>query len=100
MSGTMLRIDPNAPERTVRWEKSGPPNWETLRDLVGGYIERVRVKYQGRTRDAWVDEDGRMKSLSWNAKGTQLLCGPYVGTTIVGPMVVWIPDKREQVRHE
>ena len=94
MSGTLIRIAASGDLTSLRWEKKGPPNWETRSDLVGGYIERVKVRWEGRTRDAYVDENGFAKDLPHNPHVGQLLCSGFEGSTIVGPLVIWVPDAK------
>jgi hypothetical protein len=60
------------------WAKSGPPDWEFLNKLVGGYIESVKVQYEGRIRQAYVNTSAFIN----------------FGIDIVGPLVVWVPDKK------
>lgn len=95
-TGTLVLILTNGSFTTVHvGDKKGPP-LETLQRLVGGYIERVKVRYNDRVRDAYVNEDGILKGLSYNETATRLLDGIWKGARIVGPMVVWVPDPKEK----
>lgn len=93
MSGLLIKVNPDGTRVEEVWGKRGPPNWETLKRLVGGYIEMVQVRYEGRLRDAYVNEDGFGERLPYNPHGTALLGGRFegTGTTIVGPLVIWVP---------
>lgn len=93
MSGLLIKIDVDGTRIEEVWGKRGPPNWETLKRLVGGYIELVQVRYEGRLRDAYVNEDGLSERLQYNPHATALLGGRFegTGTTIVGPLVIWVP---------
>lgn len=88
MSGTLFVMSPDGRVTEERWEQTGYPKLEVMQRLVGGYIERVRVSWQGRKRDAYVDEDGLAKQLPPNFNATRL-CGMF----IVGSIVIWVPDK-------
>ena len=61
MSGTLFRVPANGPVEIHRHEGSGTPGLAQLQKLVGGYIERIRVHYENRVRDAYVDEEGVYK---------------------------------------
>jgi hypothetical protein len=98
MAGTLVIIQPDGTKTEQRWEKSGPPNWETLSAAVGGYIERIRVKYNGRARDCYVNEEGILKRLPANSEIRQLAADYYAqGSTYSiqqfhGPGAIWVPD--------
>jgi hypothetical protein len=96
MSGTIVILHVDGSTTEKRWEKRrGPPNWETLRDAVdGGYIEHVRVRWAGKVRDAYVDEDGISRGLPVNNKATAALAEPFIGNTLLGPCAIWIPDPK------
>lgn len=93
MSGLLIKLFPDGTHVEEVWPKRGPPNWETLKRLVGGYIELVQVRYEGRLRDAYVNENGYSEGLQHNPHATALLGGRFegTGTTIVGPLVIWVP---------
>lgn len=96
MSGTLFVINPDDTQTELRWEKSGPPDLATLQAAVGGYIERVKVKFNGMTRDAYVNEDGLSEGLAYNRFGTKLTRGTiFEGVTLVGPVVVWVPTPKK-----
>lgn len=58
-----------------------------LQKAVGGWIEQVHVKYRGVRREAYVDEEGKLKELQFNGPATQ--CAQAYGYgEICGPMVV------------
>jgi hypothetical protein len=71
-----MNADGSLEEFDIKHDHSG--QLEALQSLVGGYIERVRI---GR-KFGWVDEEGRLKPLQYNAGGS-LLCG----FGIYGPLV-------------
>lgn len=81
-----------------RHEGKGRPPLETLQGLVGGYLEPVKVRYEGRVREAYIDEDGRMKNLRFNEMATQLYHNYWRSESqyIRGNMVVWVPDPKEK----
>jgi hypothetical protein len=87
MSGTLLVIDPDGTKTRIRHEKKDQPELKVIQRAVGGYIERIRVRFNHRLRDAYVNEDGLSMGLAYN---------PHVRMlsqhTIVGSMAIWIPD--------
>ena len=95
MSGKLVLVLQTGEIRTVPYAAKGYPELKTLQRSVGDgrvTIERVRVRHEGRIRDAYVDEDGFSKRLLSNAQA-------YIqyGITIVGNLVVWVPDPRPSV---
>jgi hypothetical protein len=93
MSGTVITIRTNGERVEQRWEKSGPPKWEVLRDAVGGYIERIKVRWGDRVRDAYVNENGMAENLPFNPS-SHLCTGLFAGTQILGNIVIWVPDPK------
>lgn len=101
MSGTIITILPDGSETIEHWAKSGSPSLQRLQHGVGGYIERVKVRYKtnwettARVRDAYVNENGIMEGLQFNRKATLLTQGTiFEGVQLVGPVVIWIPDPK------
>lgn len=92
MSGLLIVISPDGTKRAIPWIKRGPPDLKILQESVGGCIERVRVRWEDRVRDAYVNEDGHALRLAINAAGTSLLSQRLAGSFLVGPVAIWIPD--------
>jgi hypothetical protein len=67
--------------------------FEKCQELVGGYIERVHVMYEGKRRDCWLDEEGLLKRLSPNRRIMEMDVdrGLRGGMPLVGKGVIWIP---------
>ena len=87
--GTLVCIKPDGTEERIEAKK---PDYEVLNRLVGGYIERVRVRYEGRIRDCYVNEDGFRLTLEPNEHIRSKLAGVfehYQGV-ILGNGVVWV----------
>jgi hypothetical protein len=61
MSGTFVKIDVDGTVTKERTELKGSAPYDPLSRLVGGFVERVKVRYEGKLRDAYVDEDGFAK---------------------------------------
>lgn len=92
--GCLVTVQPTG--ATVITRREEPPSLDDLQKAVGGYIERVRVRYEGRVRDAYVNEEGLLKSLPPNRAATGLLAPPFSpGSFIVGLLVFWVPDPKE-----
>jgi hypothetical protein len=95
MSGRLVVVYPDG-AITVHSHR-GTPDLDTLQGLVGGFIERVSIRWNGRVRDAYVDEDGLSKWLPYNHHATQLTKGTqFEGCRLHGNLVVWIPDPRRK----
>lgn len=98
MSGTIVIIKPGetatALHESRRWNKAGQPDYGVLREVIGGgWIELIKVKYDGRLRDAFVDEEGLLKKQAPNDAATIMCVNRHF---IVGIMAVWIPDAKKQ----
>lgn len=100
MSGVYIVIAPDGNQRRLKEPKKGR-QLDMLQQLVGSpvrkaYVERVRVTFEGRVRDAYVDEDGIMKQLPVNNHATRLLAKPFDRNRQVlwGTMVIWVPDPK------
>lgn len=96
MSGTMVVIKEDGTETLHPWLKSKPPDWETIRDHIGGYIERCKCRYAGKVCDMWCDENGLLVGKEINPKATALIRLYYGPATqvIVGTVMVWVPGKQ------
>lgn len=95
--GTLTTIAPDGRHTAQRFETSAKvsgPGLSALQAAVGGYIERVRVRFNGRVRDAYVNEDGYSKGLLVNRPAMAILAEPFQGATIVGNLAVWEPDPK------
>ena len=93
MSGTLVIIPPMGAVRTLRYEGR---QWslEQVQSLCEGYIERVQVRWDGRIRDAYVDEDGVAHQAPYNERATLALSERWQGQQIVGTAVVIVPDSK------
>jgi hypothetical protein len=62
-------------------------------ELVGGWVERVQVVYEGKKRDCWLDEEGLLKLLPVNERVMEIDAdrGRRGGMPLVGKGVIWIP---------
>lgn len=47
------------------------PTYQQLRDAVGNIIQPVSVFWQGKTRQAYVDEEGLLRGLPINERATE-----------------------------
>lgn len=90
MSGKLIRISPEGEVTCHIWAGRGSWPLKMAQDLVGGYVERIRAKYNGRIRDCLVDEDGLSKNLPPNRWASSALGW----RSLVGPVVIWVPDPR------
>lgn len=90
-SGKLVRIAPDGTIAETHVPEKKGPSLALLQDKVGGYIELVKVRYDGTVRTAYVDEDGRSKSLLPNPHATVLCVNDH---RLFGPLVIWIPDHK------
>lgn len=93
-SGKLVIIPPSG----VRSDQvlTDKPELHQLQAAVGGYIERVRVRVDGRVRDGFVNEDGIAEGLPVNRPAMDLLAPPFDKrvNVLLGNLVVWVPDPK------
>lgn len=95
-SGTLVVIKPDGTRTEARFSGRDAPGLDALQAAVGGYIERVRVRFQGRVRDAYINEEGALNGLPNNKHATALLANPVLTVTgyLQGNLAVWVPDPK------
>ena len=96
----LIPADVSAPE--VRTEFKGKaPEYADLRKAVGGLIQPVSLYYQGRTRSAYVNEEGLLHGMRPNPRASRMWreWGQRTGhggtDTLVGPAVIVLWEKVE-----
>lgn len=92
----LVTIHPDGERSERRYEKR--PTLEDLQAAVGGYVEHVKVKYKGKIRDAYVNEDGKLKNLPFNEAATGYYIEAHRGFVvdyIVGPLVIEMKEKSD-----
>lgn len=94
--GKLVRVSALGEMTETRIEDRNGPGHTILNTLVGGYFERIRVRYEGKIRDAYVDEEGLLKGLPVNSWVHDKLDGVFKGYSapIAGPVVIWVPDAK------
>jgi hypothetical protein len=96
MSGILTVYNEDGTIKSFMVSEKRPP-YETLRQLVRGYIERVQLReVSGKIREAYVDEDGISKGLPFNEQATCMLHERYRGQRLYGPCVMWSPTPKEK----
>jgi hypothetical protein len=95
MTGRLIVITPNGTHSVTEIKTAKGPTLKDLQTAVGGYIERVRVRYDGRVRDAYIHEEGLILGLPVNNRATSMLAAEYnTCGGIRGPLAVWVPDPK------
>jgi hypothetical protein len=93
MSGTLVKLHTDG--TITRHEITGGcASLKQLQDLVGGYVTLVHVMWEGKSRHAYVDEDGESKGLEFNDYASTAFLEADGHHPLVGPMVVWVPAPR------
>jgi hypothetical protein len=91
--GWLVAIYPDGKEKT--WE-APKLSFQQVKDIIGNncsIIERTKVKYRGKARDCWMDEEGLLKRNLRNPF-VQALSQDYWGLQtqeFAGTGVIWIP---------
>lgn len=57
---------------------------EQLQSIVGGWIQLIHVPYEGKVRTAFVNEEGKMHGLPYNARATEM----YRRDVLVGSLII------------
>lgn len=71
MTWTQTVIQPNGEETVTEIEHR--PTLDQMRDLIGGgYVELVRVLWEDKPTQMFVDEEGLIKALPYNARATEI----------------------------
>src|ERR1017187_3811265 len=89
--GVLIIYSPAGVRSEVVITTANGPSLDQLKTAVGGGMERVKVRYEGRVRDAYVNEEGVLQNLPENDVGTAMLYGPWRIHTIAGPIAIWVP---------
>ena len=90
--GTLVVLKVDGTKEALR--VPGELKVEQLQKLVGGWVEPVRIKYEGRMRTAFVNENGKLLGLKPNFRATCCFKAANIIPTsdfIVGNMAVWLP---------
>jgi hypothetical protein len=88
-AGIMILI---APDGSISAEHHGSFVLELAQKWVGGYVELVRLRYEGRVREAYVNEEGKLNGLPLNRAATEMMIPPLRGHDVIfGPVVIWVP---------
>jgi hypothetical protein len=86
--GALVIIGADGTTDRIHFKPGVRPSIETMRAAIGGgYVELFHVEYEGKRREAYADEDGKLKGQPFNAEATRI-ASPHV---IVGTMAVWVP---------
>lgn len=54
------------------------PTLEELKEWVGGYIEHVSVRFEGRAADLYLNEDGINQELPQNLYASKVFAGQFL----------------------
>lgn len=65
-----VKITASGEVTTIDFPDDETKQYPIMRDAVGGYIERVAIRINGRPFDMWVNEEGLLRHLPYNAIAT------------------------------
>jgi hypothetical protein len=98
MSGVLVEIKPDGTE--TKHEVKGHIPLQTIWKLVGGYVERIKVRYDGKVRDCYLNENGVAERLIVNPKIRELAKLYYTQggelQQFLGTGVIWVPNPRKK----
>jgi len=88
-----LAIYIKADNSSIRIEETKRLTLEQLQEAVGGYIERVPVKVNGKRAWMWVNEEGKLRGLPINDLATATTAASGTPQLIVGDVVITLGVK-------
>lgn len=96
--GFLVHIPADVSKEITREPFTGSaPAYESLRAAVGGLIQPVKLKYEGRSRSGYVNEEGLLQGLPFNRRATVMWreWSPVAtaGQILVGPAVIVFWEK-------
>lgn len=88
--------------KTTKTESESVPQYETISEAVGGYIETVPHfdKYEGRPCVAFCNEEGKLDGLDPNPVAQQYWdeqLGFYNPDYLVGPILIIAADTKQEL---
>jgi hypothetical protein len=98
MPGILVKIQSDGTVENIPVKEKSPP-LGLLQVHVGGYIEGIKVMYEGKTRTAYVNDEGLLRGLPINRLATEAAQAYYQRpiSPIVGTMVIWMPNVQTSV---
>jgi len=93
MSGTIVTIRPDGEIERLAWVGRKGPTLDALQKAVGGYIEPVPVRFEGRARQGYVNEDGISLGLQPNPHAVKY---DAYGRLLLGNLAIWVPDAKSK----
>lgn len=72
-----------------------PATLEQLQKAVDGYIEPVRVRFEGKVRRAFVNEEGLLRGLPLNRTASKMALEYGYAMQLVGNLVMDFPTPKE-----
>ena len=97
MPGTLVIIKSDGTvEKTHIEEKS--PGVEPVQAAVKGYFTVIKVRYKGRTRTAYVNEEGLSMNLDPNPYAFEMVESPGIKVQgmVFGDMAIWVPGQPDR----
>jgi len=83
----LLIIPADENERETRKQTTVEPTLPELQTVVGGYVERLYVRYNDQDAHLFVNEDGRALALPLNGRASRMY-----GCDILGDVALWVGD--------
>lgn len=100
MSGSLIIIHADGRENTIPWPRNSRPDYRTIQRCLASppateaFFEVIKVRYKGRIRNGYVDEEGNLKGLPLNEVASNM---DVFEREIVGPLVIWVPNPKEKM---
>jgi hypothetical protein len=91
--GTLVVISPEGQVTEVPVKKL---DISEIQAAVSGYVERIKVRYEGKVRDCYLNEEGLLRGMPYNPKIREL-AEAYYGRPcqdFAGVGVIWVPTPR------
>ena len=98
--GTMVLLKTDGTEEHIESKKL---DLHKMYDLIGcSIVERVKVRYEGKVRDCYLDEEGLYHQTAPNP-AVKKMAEDYYGAPcqiFMGNAVIWIPGETEKLKKD
>jgi len=98
MKGTLITIELDGTIKETSYDHS--PSLEDLQGAVGGYIEKIYARYNGKWHIAYVNEDAKLRGIPINTfackkfvPSVKLARNQYAPVIIAGPLAIWVRNE-------
>jgi len=97
MKGILVTVELDGTIKETPYDHS--PCLEDLQSAVGGFIEKIYARYNGKWYIAYVNEDAKLRGIPVNTlackkfvPSIKIAKNKYTPVIIAGPMAIWVKE--------